>query len=269
MQESMITSRQNERVKNAVKLRSRRERERQSRFLVDGSREITRAAQAGVAFTEAFVCETLCTSAESQQARNLLQDSGADVAIVTKEVFAKLAFGEREEGIVAVGRIPTNSLDDLMLKEDSLVCVVEGIEKPGNLGAILRSADAAGVAALIATGAGTDVWNSNTIRASLGTVFSVPVCCTSSTEAIAWLQAGGCKIFAALVGDGVVYSDADYSGRSAIVVGSEASGLSDLWLGDQVQAIHLPMLGAADSLNVSATASVLFYEAWRQRAERK
>ena len=149
-----------------------------------------------------------------------------------------------------------------------LVAVLEGVEKPGNVGAVLRSADAAGVSALIAADPRTDLYNPNAIRASLGTIFTMPVCEAAGGETIEWLRANGFRIFAARVDGAIPYTEADYRGRSAIVLGSEAAGLSPLWRGDDVQAVRLPMLGAADSLNVSVTAAVLFYEALRQREER-
>ncbi len=155
--------------------------------------------------------------------------------------------------------------------------MLEGVEKPGNVGAVLRSADAAGVSALIVADGGTDLYNSNAIRASLGTIFTVPVCSASSTETLAWLKAHNLTIYAAWVDAEIEYTDADFTRPCAIVLGSEAEGLSDLWRPNRsngtggggsagsITAIKLPMLGVADSLNVSTAAAVLFYEALRQR----
>ncbi|TFH26566.1 MAG: RNA methyltransferase [Myxococcales bacterium] len=164
-----------------------------------------------------------------------------------------------------MAEIPRRTLRDLDLPAQPLVAVVEGVEKPGNLGAILRSADAAGVDAVIVADGRTDLFNPNTIRASLGTVFRDNVCETSSAEVVAWLQMHNLAIVAARPDADMPYTRADLSGGVAIVVGSEASGLSRTWGGTDVQAVQLPMHGIADSLNVSTTAAVLFYEALRQR----
>ena len=143
--------------------------------------------------------------------------------------------------------------------------MLEGVEKPGNIGAVLRSADAAGVSALIVADGGTDLFNPNTIRASLGTIFTVPVCSASAAAVRDWLLAAKLAIFAARVDAEAIYSDADFTRPAAIVLGSEAAGLTGVWSGAGITPIRLPMKGAVDSLNVSATAAVLFYEALRQR----
>jgi TrmH family RNA methyltransferase len=146
-----------------------------------------------------------------------------------------------------------------------LIAVLEGVEKPGNVGAVLRSADAAGVSAVILADGRTDLYNPNAIRASSGTIFSMPVCEATSSDVLAWLRERGFRIAAARVDGSVPYTKVDYRGPTAIVLGSEATGLSPIWSGNDIQAVRLPMLGAADSLNVSVTAAVLFYEALRQR----
>jgi TrmH family RNA methyltransferase len=146
-----------------------------------------------------------------------------------------------------------------------LIAVLVGIEKPGNVGAVLRTADAAGVGALIVADGGTDLYNPNAIRASLGAIFTLPVCAATSVQAIAWLRSNQCQIVAARVDGSTPYTQIDFRGPTAIVLGGEAHGLSDQWRGDDITAVSLPMLGRVDSLNVSATAAVLFYEALRQR----
>jgi TrmH family RNA methyltransferase len=265
---SRITSRQNQRVKDAVRLRAGRERQRRERFLIDGAREIARAVAAGVECVEAFVCDELCTSSESQAAVVMLRAGGAELHEVTPEVYAKLAFGERGDGLVVVAETPSRRLAELKLPPRPLVAVLEGLEKPGNVGAILRSADAAGVDAVIVADGGTDLYNPNCIRASLGTVFRDNVCTATSAEAKAWLVDQGLTIVAARPDAETLYTSADLSGGVAIVVGSEAAGLTDLWSGPGTREVRLPMHGIADSLNVSTTAAVLFYEAVRQRTER-
>lgn len=180
-------------------------------------------------------------------------------------VFAKLAFGERDDGIVVVAEARKHRLADLQLPEKPLVAVLEGIEKPGNLGAILRSADAAGVDAVIAADGRTDLYNPNTIRASVGTVFAPNVCEATTSDTSAWLRERGVVIVAARPDADELYTEVDMRGGTAIVLGSEAAGLSPAWSGAGVTAVRLPMHGIADSLNVSTTAAVLFYEALRQR----
>lgn len=261
-----ITSRQNPRVKDAVRLRTGRGRQRQGRFIVDGAREVLRAIKADVRFVEAFVCEELVDSADARRALEPLRESGAEILSVSPDVYAKLAFGDRDDGIVVVAETPRRQLRDLKLPAEPLVAVLEGVEKPGNLGAILRSADAAGVDAVIVADGRTDLFNPNTIRASLGTVFRPNTCEATAAEALEWLDERGLKIVAARPDADACYTDVDLRGGVALVLGSEAAGLSDAWRGARVVTVRLPMRGIADSLNVSTTAAVLFYESLRQRA---
>jgi TrmH family RNA methyltransferase len=263
-----ITSRQNPRVKDTARLRTGRERQRQGRFLIDGAREVILAVMAGVHCIEAFVCDQLCDSAESHQAIDALKSAGAEMLSVTPEVYAKLAFGQRNDGVIAVAEAPRRKLGDLQLPCQPIVAVLDGIEKPGNVGAILRSADAAGVDAVIVADGRTDLYNPNTIRASLGTVFRDNVCEATSTETLAWLSAKDLPVIAARPDALALYTDIDLSRGAAIVLGSEAEGLSDAWREAKATPVRLPMHGLADSLNVSVTAAILFYEALRQRSGR-
>ena len=260
-----ITSRQNSRVKDAVRLRDRRHREKQGRILIDGTRELARAMGAGVCMLDVFVCEALCAGDESRRLLEALPGCGGEIFEVTEPVFEKLSFGHRAEGVLAVAEMPRPTLAELKLPQSPLVAVFEGVEKPGNVGAVLRSADAAGVSALIVADPRTDLYNPNAIRASLGTIFTLPVCAATSADTLDWLRRHHLAIHAARVDASLSYIDADYRGPTAVVLGSEAQGLSAAWTGDDVRPIRLPMLGAADSLNVSAAAAVLFYEALRQR----
>jgi TrmH family RNA methyltransferase len=260
-----ITSRQNARVKQAARLRIGRQRKQHSRFLIDGARETSRALASGIRCIEAFVCEELCEAADSQRALDELKKADIELLAVTPDVYAKIGFGEREDGIVVVAETPCRVLSDLRLPSQPLVAVLEGVEKPGNLGAILRSADAAGVDAVIVADARTDLYNPNTIRASLGTVFRANVCDATTAEALHWLQEKGLSIVAARPDAEVVYTDVDFHAGVAIALGSEAEGLSEAWCDASVTSVRLPMRGIADSLNVSTTAAVLFYEALRQR----
>jgi TrmH family RNA methyltransferase len=262
-----ITSRQNARIKDAAKLRQRRQREKQGRVVIDGGREILRAIDAGVRLVEAFVCESLLADDDSRKATARLAGTGAAVATVTEEVFEKLCFGERTSGVLAVAETPRRSLDSLALPAAPLVAVLEALEKPGNVGAVLRSADGAGVDAVVVADPKSDLFNPNTIRASLGTVFGAGVVTASSDQTLAWLRGLSVPIYAARPDAERLYTEVDYCRGAAIVMGSEAEGLSEKWSGAGITPIALPMRGAADSLNVSATAAVLFYEAQRQRGE--
>lgn len=267
-----IESPANPRIRAALALRERRERDRTGLTLVDGGRESLRAIEAGVAVETAFVCLPLLSGPESDRAFDSdaamavgrLGHTGASIVPVSRRAFERLAYGDRADGIVLVVRAPAASLKDLDLGPDPLIVVTEDVEKPGNLGAILRSADGAGAAAVIAVG-GTDLYNPNVIRASTGTIFAVPVVAAGADETIGWLRERRIRIVAAKVDAGRAYSDADLTGPLALTLGSEAAGLSSAWDGADVEAVHLPMLGAADSLNVAAAAAVLLYEARRQR----
>lgn len=262
-----ITSTANPRIKAAAALRERRERDARRQFLIDGAREIARAIAGGVRLEVAYVCTPLCRSEDARAAVEGLDVLGVPRIEVAEPVFAKVAFGDRADGVVALATMPDWSLASLELSASPLVAVVEGVEKPGNLGAILRTADAAGVAAVIVADGGTDLFNPNCIRASLGTVFTVGVCAAATSDVVAYLAANRLRVYAAHVDAELEYTRADFTAAAAIVLGSEAHGLSDAWKQAGATPIRLPMLGVADSLNVSATAAVLFYEALRQRRE--
>ncbi|MEX1295889.1 MAG: TrmH family RNA methyltransferase [Candidatus Limnocylindrales bacterium] len=261
-----VSSRQNPRFKAALGLRDARERRARGLILVDGAREIGRALDAGVALRETWIAtERVRTDA----ARALLPRVAgeADIVETTPDLLARLAYGDRDEGIVALFEAPATDLGSVAatLPERPLIAVMEQVEKPGNLGALLRSADGAGVDAVIAADPVSDIWNPNAIRASLGTIFSTPVAACTSGEALAFLRDLGVAIVAARVEGATDYDAVDLTGSVALVVGAETSGLSETWAGEGVTPVAIPMLGLADSLNVSASAAVLFYEARRQR----
>lgn len=260
-----ISSVKNPRVKEAARLRDARHRQKQGRIIIDGARELARAMAAGISLHEIFICPALCHTAEARDFLSGLSGVATDVLEVTPQVFEKLAFGARAEGVLGVAAAPDASLERLVLPNNPLVAVIEGAEKPGNIGAIARTADAAGLSAMVVADGRTDLYNPNAIRASLGTLFSLPVAAASTAGTIDWLRSRGLRIFAARVDGNVLYTEADFCGPSALVLGSESQGLTDTWSGGGIVGIRLPMLGVADSLNVSATAAVLFYEARRQR----
>jgi TrmH family RNA methyltransferase len=259
-----IASPSNERIKAAVRLRDRAERDRKGLTIVDGVREIDRALDAGARIEAAYVSEPLLSLAGLELV-DRLRGLGVSTITTSEAAFRKVAFGDRIEGVVAVIRQPPHDLADLALPDDPLVVVLERVEKPGNLGAVLRSADGAGADALIAADPITDLFNPNAIRASIGTVFSVPIAAAGSDEARRFLAEREIRRVAARPDATTNYTAVDLTGSVAILLGSEATGLTDAWVGPDVVAVRLPMAGVADSLNVSIAAAVLLYEARRQR----
>jgi TrmH family RNA methyltransferase len=260
-----ITSAGNPRVKAAVRLRDRSERDATGLTIVDGTREIARALDANVEVVESFVSEDLPDSTDALGVVGALGRTGAPVTQVSKHVMAKLAFGDRTDGVIAIIRPPSARLADLALPPNSLVVVVESVEKPGNLGAVLRTADGAGADAVIAADPLTDVFNPNAIRASLGTIFRLPLAVAASGEVLDWLSRQAIHGLATRVDAPTRYTDIDLRESVAIIVGSESTGLTATWRGQQVTPVRIPMLGAGDSLNVSVAAAILLYEAVRQR----
>ncbi len=260
-----LTSTHNPRLRAAMRLRGRRERDRQGLTLIDGVRETARALAGGARLREVFMTPAFCEDEECRALLARLDSAGVRVLELGPEAFSRLAYGDRLDGVVAVAETPLRRLEDLRLPGEPLLAVIEGVEKPGNLGAILRTADGAGLDAVIVAETSTDLFNPNVIRASQGTIFSVPVSVASTGEVLEWLGRRGISIIAARVDGAVDYDRADYRGAVAIALGSEARGLSDAWAELATAAVRVPMLGVADSLNVSVTAGVLFYEALRQR----
>jgi TrmH family RNA methyltransferase len=260
-----ITSLHNPRIKSARRLRDRRGREDQGRIIIDGYREVKSALQARVQLLEAYIANDSRLAAADDLLQHDLAAAGVQVFLVPRHVFQAICFGQRTGGIVAVAEPPIRSLQDIPATRNVLLAILECAEKPGNIGAIVRSADGAGVSAMIVADPATDLFNPNVIRASLGTIFTLPVCCASSRQTVTWLEQTGTRVYVARLADAVDYESVDYQGRVAIVLGSESEGVSDMWKSPQFQGVKLPMCGSADSLNVSAAAAILFYEAQRQR----
>ncbi len=268
-----ISSPQNQRVKEVAKLNKRRTRDERGVTLIEGERECTRALHQGIVPLEAYLCPPLL-SAESialQQRLAELDAAGRTRLFqVTPEVFARLAYRAESGGVLLVIPYLTTTLEALTLVPSPCYAVIEGVEKPGNLGAILRTADAAGVDGVIVCHApdrpATDLHNPNVVRASLGALFSVPVAEASSAEAIAWLQERRVAIVAATPDATLLYTDAQLTGPVAIAMGSEALGLSDAWLSAAGQRVVIPMHGIIDSLNLATSTALLLYEVIRQRS---
>lgn len=260
-------------IKQVVSLQKHRGRQEQLLFPVEGVREVSRALAAGHVPTAAYVCPQLAEAGAMHTVLRRLEQldrSGRTrLFTITPEVYAKMAVREESGGVILVLPFLPTALDALRLPPNPLLAVVEDAEKPGNLGAILRTADAAGVHALIACNSqaagGTDIHNPNSVRASLGTIFSVPLAEASSVAAIDWLRGRGIRIAAATPEGAIRYCDADLSGPLAIVLGSEAHGLSAAWLAAADLRVYIPMHGQADSLNLAASAAILLYEAVRRR----
>jgi len=261
-----LTSTANARVKAAVALRDRRTRDQTGLTLVDGARELRRALDGGVTVEEAFVEDAALAGEDARVALDRLSAANATIHHVSSQVMAKLAFGDRSEGIVAVIRSPIVELGSVTVPDDALVVVLEGVEKPGNLGAVLRSADGAGAHAVVAASPRTDLANPNAIRASAGTIFALPVAAAPSDSVLAWARDHGLRVVATRLDAAArPYTEIDLDGPVALVLGAEDAGLTDTWRGPDIETIRLPMHGVADSLNVSVTAAVLLYEARRQR----
>jgi TrmH family RNA methyltransferase len=265
----VLTSAANPRLRAAAALRDRRARIRNGLLLVDGAREVARALDGGVTLVEAFVAAEGSGEADVAAVAQRMAALGVPLVPVAAKLLGLLAYGERASGIVAVATAPDTSLVSLRLPASApLVGILEDVEKPGNLGAVCRSADGAGLDAMIAavgSVGSVDPWNPNAVRASLGTVFTLALAVATTADVLGWLRAKGLRVVAARVDGSVPYTEVDLTGPIALVLGSEAHGLTTEWSGSDVVAVRLPMRGRADSLNVAAAAAILFYEARRQR----
>lgn len=259
-----IASSQNPKIRFAVSLQKAAVRRKEKLFLVEGLREIRLAMLAGFDFHTLFVCPQI---AEGTNAKAVIEDLTGQVQIIetTDRIFSKLAYREGTDGIMAVAHQKYFSLSDITFKGTPLILVVESIEKPGNLGAILRTADAGGVDALLVCDGRTDIYNPNVIRSSLGSIFTNKVVSCSSADAISWLKNMNIKIYTTALTASKPYHQIDYTVPSAIVTGSEATGVRSVWEDNSDSNIIIPMSGKVDSMNVSVATSIVLYEALRQR----
>jgi len=268
-----IASPTNPRIKAVVKLADRRTRDAARRTVVEGVREVGLALAAGLAPVEAYVCPELIAGPEAERAARHLVGLAAsgmtELFYVSPPVFEKIAYRGNSGGLLLVIAYPNPSLDALTFRAAPFVVVVEEAEKPGNLGAVLRTADAAGIDALIVPtlpgSSWTDLHNPNVIRASLGAYFTVPTVAAPAGEAIAWLRRRGIALVATTPAAETLYTAADLTGPVAVVMGSEAWGLSETWLAAADVRVRIPMAGQVDSLNLSAATALLLYEVVRQR----
>lgn len=261
-----ITSLQNPRVKQLVKLRDRRDRDEAGLFLVEGYREIRRALEKSVKLTELYYSPAWFLGENEPALIDQARQAGAQLFELSKDAFAKCAYRDRPDGLLAVAPQWKHTLDDLKLSARPFLLVVESIEKPGNLGTILRSADAAGCDAVIVCDAVTDLFNPNVVRASTGVLFSVPVAVAESTVVHAWLKEKGIRTAATTPHTTNIYTQTDLRGPLAIVMGSEQYGLSEFWMKGANSLVRIPMAGQADSLNVAMATIITLFEAVRQRS---
>lgn len=251
-----ITSPQNERVKNLARLQKSSERKKQNLILIEGWREINQAIDKG------FQIEGFYLNEDKIDKLNTLSGK---VFMLASYVFEKVAYRENTEGVIAVARPKFHSFETLKLRKNPLLIVLESVEKPGNLGAVVRTAEAAAVDAVIVCDPLTDIYNPNIIRSSLGCVFSVPVVVCRNQDAIKYLKEKKIKTYAAELKASKRYDLIDFSQPAAIILGTEATGLTQEWISSAYEKIIIPMLGLHDSLNVSVSAAILVFEALRQR----
>jgi len=255
-----ITSLQNPLIKKAQALRETQERRAAGMTIIDGAREIRRAFDAGIVLNKVFFVK-----GQQEGLLKQLSTKKIETIEVSDKIMEKLAYGDRHEGIIAIAHTPHLHLKDLKLSAGPLVVVLESLEKPGNLGAVLRTCDGVGVEAVLVCDPKTDVYNPNVIRSSTGVIFSIPVVCAGPEEILSFLRSRKIKICASSPVGQKLYTQADFKGAWALVMGSEDKGLSDFWPKFAEVTVKIPMKGLADSLNVSISAAIILYEAFRQR----
>ena len=305
MRVESVTSAQNRKVKTLLALQEKaRLRKEMGLFVVEGRRELEHCVHAGFEIDTLFYCPEIAGAGVLSGGSPLpnfglrphpsqsgdwappvhwatggqglggdclptsilsIMERAGQIIEVPRELYSKMAYREGTEGLIAEVKVRERKLEELEMRENPLVVVLEGVEKPGNLGAVLRSADAAGADAVLICDPLTDLYNPNLIRASIGAVFTVPVACCSSEEAIKWLKANNINIYTAQLQDSSWYYDTDMRKGTAIVIGTEATGLTDAWREAADAHIRIPMLGELDSLNASVSAAILLFEAVRQR----
>ena len=259
-----IQSSQNSRIKNLQKLYTKsKERKEQNLFVIEGARELQFALAASYSLDNVFICPELLSATDYPEL--LTKIHSTDIFEVTLSVFQKIAYRENSDGILALSRPKPHSLNDLNLRDDAFIIVLEAVEKPGNLGAILRTADAANVDAVVVCDPLTDIYNPNVIRSSIGCVFTVPFAIANHSDTFSFLREKKIRIFAAELNASQWYYDTDFTQASALIMGTEAEGLTDFWIDHADARIKIPMQGKIDSLNVSVSTAIITFEAMRQR----
>lgn len=256
-----ITSLKNPKIKLAQDLREKRDRDRNQLFLIEGFRELTRALKGGVEIETLFYCPELFLGSNES---NIL-DACPRKLETSSQVFHKISYRDRPDGLLAIAKIKRKTLKDIPLKKPPFLLVAEAIEKPGNLGTLLRSSDAVGIDGVIVVDKCTDIFNPNVVRSSVGTLFTIPVVEATGDETIEFLRKNDIQIVSTTPSATSEYTDVDLTKPIAIVVGTEQLGLSDKWLDQADIKVRIPMLGVADSLNVATATTLMLYEALRQR----
>ena len=257
-----ITSVQNPYIKSLVQLQEKAKvRKQTGTFLIEGQREIELALKGGYEIETILICTDLAQPSENLK----IPRSEHQIIEISKEVYQKLAYRDTTEGILAIAKTKLLALSDLKLSKNPLILVGEAIEKPGNVGAILRTADAANIDAVIIANPKSDLYNPNIIRSSVGCLFTRQIAVGSTEEVITYLKANKINIFSATLQDSTEYHTQNYTTPSALVVGTEATGLTEKWRIESTKNIIIPMQGEIDSMNVSVTAAILLFEAKRQR----
>ena len=268
MRREAITSAQNPKIKELITLQEKsRTRREKGLFVVEGKRELGHCLDGGFSVHSIFICTEIAGSEYIEELTARIEDMHMECSMfeIPSYLYDKVAYRSGTEGIIAEIKSRERKLGDLKLSDNPLVMVLESVEKPGNLGAVLRSADAAGADAVIICDPLTDLYNPNLIRSSIGAVFSVQAVSASSEDTLEWLERNGIRIYTAQLQDSEWYYDTDMTSGTALVMGTEATGLTQFWRDAADAHIRIPMLGILDSLNVSVSAAILLYEAVRQR----
>lgn len=258
----LITSHQNPKIKNIITLEKARERKRQNLFVIEGVKELSLAAEGKYKINSVFFCPEIISA---ETVRTIIKDENLLIP-VQQSVFEKIAYRDGTGGVIAVAELKVHTLKNIQLRKNPLLLILEAVEKPGNLGAILRTADAANVDAVIICDPHTDFYNPNVIRSSVGCIFTTQIASATSEETIQWLKKNTIPIFATYLQASKPYYEIDFTNPSAIIMGTESTGLSPVWIQHADATIIIPMQGKIDSMNVSSAAAVVIFEANRQRS---
>ena len=259
-----INSLQNPKIKNIIKLRNRRQRDKQKTMIIEGYRCLLRSWQ-DINITTLYICPKLFYGENEFSLIEKIANKGATIFEVTPEIFKKISYKDRPEGLLGLASYLSRSIKNIKLKKNNFLAIAQSIEKPGNLGSIIRSADASGTNGLIVCDRCTDLFNPNVITASTGICFSYPVVESTTKETLEFLTKNNITIISTTPNTETLYNEVDLTGNIAIVIGSEQYGLTEDWLNHSSINVRIPMLGKADSLNVATATTILFYEALRQR----
>ncbi len=260
----LITSTQNPKIKNILSLEKSRERKNQNLFIVEGVKELSLAIEGDYKINGVFFCPEIISV---EDVKSIIRHDNLLIPVQQK-VFEKIAYRESTGGVIVIAEMKTHTLQDVVLRKNPLLLILEAVEKPGNLGALLRTADAAGVDAVVICDPQTDFYNPNVIRSSVGCIFTTQIASATSASAITWLKENNIQICATYLQASKPYFEIDFTQPTAIVMGTESTGLSDLWVKETDSTIIIPMQGKIDSMNVSTAAAVIVFEATRQRRAR-